>query len=131
MFDYVFLHRELADKFTRELQRLAVPFESRDDQFGHLVAIPEDLDDAVNEEIEALYETLFDESETFFDSEESGKHVAGINITLSDGTVTQAAVRPELMNKVLGVLSFEELNELVETIVECVEHPDTRPFCQR
>ena len=81
MFEYIFLHRELADKFTGELGRLSAPFESRDDQLGYIVAIPEDLDEALVEQVDSLYETLFDESENFFAAEEMGKHAAAIDVT--------------------------------------------------
>lgn len=131
MFDYIFLHRELADKFTGELIRLEASFESRDDPLGLIVSIPEDLDEALVERIDALYETLFDESGDFFADEGAEKNAAALEIELSDGRTTQVTVRPELMNKILGVLSFEELNELVDAIRDGVENPDPRPFCQR
>jgi len=131
MFEYIFLHQALAKKFTSELARLGASFESRDDEFGFIVGLPEDLDESLVERADELYETLFNESESYFEGEEQGTQAAALNITLSDGSITQASVRPALMNKILAALSFEELNELVEAIADSVEHPDPRPFCQR
>jgi hypothetical protein len=132
MFEYIFLHKALSEKFTGRLDSLSVPFESRDDELGIVVSIPEDLDEALVERVDELYETFFDESEDLLRGEgQEEKHVAAIDIRLSDGSVTQASIRPELMNKVLGALSFDELNEFVDAIRDSIENPDERPFCQR
>ncbi len=67
-------------------------------------------------------------------AEEEGQahvHTAGVNVTLSDGRVVQAAVDPKLMQRLLAVISPEELGELVNAVADAVENPDERPFCQR
>jgi hypothetical protein len=40
-------------------------------------------------------------------------------------------VPPALLNRVLSAISVQELNQLVEAIVDSIENPDDRPFCQR
>lgn len=133
MFEYIFSHKNLSDEFCGQLKTMLIPYEAQDDDLGFVVSVSESLDDDVVDQIEAFYDVLMAKSEAMLDaeSEEAGKHVAAITINLKDGTVAQAMVRPELMNKILEVLSFAELNELVEAITEGVENPDNRPLCKR
>lgn len=133
MFDYIFSHKILADEFCEQLKTMSIQHESQNDDLGFVVSVPEDMDDDVADQVESIYDVLMEKSEKILDaeSEAEGKHVAAITINLSDGRVAQALVRPELMNKILGALSFEELNELVEAITDCIEKPDNRPICQR
>lgn len=133
MIEYVFFHQPLADAFIERLGAMSIAYESKADELGIIVAVPEDLDDAVMDALDGYHEELLAQSEDLLNAEAGGteKQAAALNITLSDGRVVQASVRPELMNKLLGALSFEELNELLESIVDSIEHPDERPFCQR
>ena len=133
MFEYIFSHKELSAAFCEQLAKLAIPYASKDDDLGFVVSIPEDLEDGIVEQVEVFYDMLMERSEEMLDAEndEPDRHVAAITITLSDGRITQALIRPELMNKLLGALSFEELNEVVEAITDGVERPDNRPVCKR
>jgi hypothetical protein len=40
-------------------------------------------------------------------------------------------VSPALLNKVMQALDPRELGELVTAVVDAVENPDQRTFCQR
>jgi hypothetical protein len=133
MFEYIFSHKNLADEFCEYLRQMSVPYAAKDDDLGFVVSVSEDLDDELLDQVEAFYDIQMDKSEKLLDaeSEEAGKHVAAITIHLKDGRVAQAMVRPELMNKLLQVLSFAELNEIVESITDSVENPDSRPICKR
>jgi hypothetical protein len=68
--------------------------------------------------------------ETVPDSPES-YHASGVVVNLKDGRTVYAEVRPALLSKVMGAISPEELGELVDAIVQAVEDPDERTFCQR
>lgn len=133
MLEFIFFHRELMDDFRTELDTQAVPYEARDDNLGFVVAIPENLDEAVLDQLDELYEVLLVKSENLLSAGEfaGDKQAAAISINLDDGRTVHASVRPALMNKLLEAISFDELNELVEAITDAVEHPDDRPFCQR
>lgn len=133
MIEYVFFHRSIADTFTARLAALSIVYESKTDELGFVVAVPEDLDEAALDELDALHEELLALSEALLDAAEGGteNQAAALNITLGNGRCVQASVRPALMNKLLAALSFEEINELLEAIVDSIEHPDERPFCRR
>lgn len=133
MIEYVFFHKHLADAFVERLAALAIRYQEKDDELGLIVSVPEDLDDALMDQLDEAYEALLAQSEALLNAESGGteKQAAALNITLHDGRIVQASVRPALMNKLIGALSFEEVNELVEAIVDSIENPDERPFCQR
>lgn len=132
MLDFIFFHQQSLDSFVDHLKQQNIPHETRDDEMGLVVSIPDDLPDEITDPLDEYYETLLDEAESeLSDSDETAeKHVAGLNISLSDGRTTSVAVSPELLNRILGAISIEELNGLVDAIVSSVENPDNRPLCQ-
>lgn len=133
MLEYIFFHKSLADDFTEQLQRLAIHFESKDDVMGFVVAVPEDLDSVLIDQVNDRYETLLAQSENLLMEQDLApeKNIAAITLNLRDGRAVQALVRPELLNRILGVISLRELNEFVEAITDAVDNPDDRPICQR
>jgi len=133
MLDYIFFHQQSLDQFVDHLKRHDIPHEARDDQMGLVVAVPDDLPDEITDPLDAYYERLLDEAESQLSGagETAEKHTAGLNITLSDGRTTAVEVSPELLNRILGAITLEELNRLVDAIVSSVERPDNRPLCQR
>lgn len=133
MLDYIFFHQHSFAQFVARLEQQDIPYEARDDEMGLVVAIADDLPDAVTDPLDDYYEKLLDDAENRLSSadESAEKHTAGLNITLSDGRSTAVEVSPELLNRILEAISFEELNRLVDAIVSSVEHPDNRPLCGR
>jgi len=133
MLDYIFFHQQSLDQFVDYLEQRNIPHEARDDGMGLVVAIPDDLSDEITDPLDDYYERLLDEAENeLSDTDETAeKHTAGLNITLGDGRTTSVEVSPELLNRILGAITVEELNGLVNAIVGSVENPDNRPLCQR
>jgi len=133
MLEYIFFHKSLLEQFLQQLEQYSIPCETRDDAMGLVAAVPEDLDDALIEQIDEIYEALLNDTEELLDTDDnaSEKHAAAISLNLKNGETVEAAINPALLKKVLSVISYAELNELVEAIVDGVENPDHRPFCQR
>lgn len=133
MLEYILFDESSWYGFIDYLRQLGLEPESSVGEDGWLVALPEDLDDAMDAKIEAYYDQLLDNSEAVVTEREGGAnhHVAGVNVTLADGRVVQAAVDPKLMQRLLDAVSPHELGEFVDAVVAAVENPDHRPFCQR
>lgn len=132
MLEYIFYHKLLLSQFVEQLEQRSIPCETRDDAMGLVAAVPDDLDDALVDQVDEIYEALLNQTEKQFDDDEPGeKYGAAICINLKNGDTVDAPVNPELLNRLLTVISYAELNELVESIVDSVENPDRRPFCQR
>ena len=133
MLEYIFFHKQLLERFVEQLDRLSIPCETRDDAMGLVGAIPDDLDDDLVTQVEEIYEALLDDTGKSLDADEKAGelHGAAICLTLKNGDTVDAPINPALLKRILSVISYEELNQLVETIVDGVENPDHRPFCQR
>jgi hypothetical protein len=133
MLEYIFFDERPWRRFIDYLKSLDLEPQATSDDQGWLVALPEDLDDELDEKIEAFYDQMLEMNESLVAQEEGQAqvHTAGVNLTLANGRVVQAAVDPKLMQRLLSVITPEELGELVNLIVDAVENPDERPLCQR
>lgn len=133
MFDYIFFRQENRDLFKKHLQENGIQAELSETHDGMLVSIDEDISDDLLDEIEEYYDSLMTECENIIANEEGQQHLstAGIVLNLKDGSSIQTVVDPSLINRMLTVLSMEELGRFVQTIVDAVENPDKRPFCQQ
>jgi hypothetical protein len=133
MLEYIFFHKQLLEQFLKQLEQQNITCETRDDAMGLVAALPEDIDDALLEQIDEIYEALLGDTEKLLNTDDtaSEKHAAAISLTLKNGETVDAPIDPALLKRVLSVISYEELNELVEAIVDGVENPDSSPFCQR
>ena len=133
MLEYIFFDERPWQRFIDYLKSLGLQPECSSGDEGWLVALPEDLDDSLDEQIEAYYDQMLEMNESLVAEAEGQGHVhtAGVNVTLSDGRVVQAAIDPQLMRRLLEVVTPQELGELVNAVADAVENPDERPFCQR
>ncbi|RLJ18677.1 hypothetical protein DJ030_11590 [bacterium endosymbiont of Escarpia laminata] len=133
MLEYIFFDERPWRRFIEFLQdQEMVPETSKDDE-GWLVMLPEDIDDDLNDRVEAFYDKMLDFNEILVAEAEGEGHVhaAGVNITLKDGRTVQAAIDPKIMRRLLEVVTAEELGDLVNAIADAVENPDQPSICQR
>ncbi|PLY17225.1 MAG: hypothetical protein C0631_01490 [Sedimenticola sp.] len=133
MLEYIFFHATPWEHFIDFLQARGLAHDAAQEEQGFMVRIPEETDDGLMDEIEAYYDRLLDMNEALFIAEEEGQqvHTAGVSVNLSDGRSVQAAVDPKLLNRILESVSIDELGVFINAIVDAVENPDERPFCQR
>lgn len=134
MLQYIFFHKQPYKDFLKFLEGKGVSPESRLDDETFEVMVPEDLDEDLSDEIEDEYDRLFEINQELMNDEElteDGYSVASVDVHLKDGTTSQANMPPELINKIMEVLSPQEFGEVVAYIVDAVENPDSRTYCQR
>lgn len=135
MLEYVFFHPIPFQRFVEFLKSRGLSPVTGGDEETFEVALPEDLDDALSNEIERQYDALMDMNQELFEREQgsdaSNYHAAGVVLNLKDGKTIYADVEPGLLARIMSVLSAEEFGEVVNAIVDAVENPDTRTFCQR
>lgn len=130
MLEYVFFDEGLRDKFVQFLQVRGVQIDTADND-NFLVMVPDDLDDELSDEIDYRYELLLQENADLLESEEGAveKSAAGVRVELSDGTPCMVRLSPELLKRMLGCISMEELRDMVQSIALQVEDPDDLPVC--
>ena len=133
MLNYIFFHEKPFKLFIDflKLNGLTPQTSTEDECFE--VTIPEDMDDGLNDNIEEEYDRLFEMNQDLMENEqqsETNYSMASIDVPLSNGTTSQAMIKPELVNKLMSVLSTQEFSEVIQIIVTAVENPESRSFCQ-
>lgn len=135
MLEYVLFHQKPVELFVAFLKANKVEAETSENDGVYEIKIPEDLDEDLLETIETKYDDLMDMNQELYYMENAPSaenfRMASLNITLKNGEKTSAHVRPDLLGQVLEVISNEELFEIVQSIVEAVENPDARTYCQK
>ncbi len=135
MLEYVLFHEKPLELFVTFLGTHNVKPETSEDDGVFEIRIPEDLDEDVLDQIERKYDELMDLNQQLYYEENApavdNYRMASVAITLKNGQNTMAHIRPELLAQVLEVISDDELFELVKGIVDAVETPDERTYCQK
>lgn len=137
MLEYIFFHRQPYREFLQFLrERDVLPLKEGVDQTdveGFVVYLQDNLDEELSEEIERFYDAMMEMSERLVAAEEEADEYrqVGVAVTLRDGRSVLASVDPDVLNRVLGVISHQQLGELIDAIVDAVENPDERPLCKR
>ncbi|MBI1422210.1 MAG: hypothetical protein GC149_02005 [Gammaproteobacteria bacterium] len=134
MLEFIFFHETPHRLFVDWLKEKGLAPESSIEDETFQVALPEDLDDALYDEIEEKYETFMEMNEEILreeNADEAGYHMAGIAVHLKDGNVSYADIDPKLLGRVMGAITAEEFAIIVDAIVTAVENPQDRTFCQR
>ncbi len=135
MLEYLFFTSRIADKFIQALQerQLAYVQEIESVHGGIVLKIAEGVDDDLWDELDDLYDELSSEDQALLEEgmeDVHAKSTAGIYLQLLGGKRTIAPVDPDVVNRMLSVLSMDEFNAFVETIVRSVETPDDSPICK-
>jgi len=130
MLEYVFFDAGIRVRFVEFLHERGVAAELSDAD-GFIAGIPEDLDDELSDAIDECYDHLLQENADLLESSEGGldRHAAGVRVQLSGGTPCMVRLAPELMARMLGCITLEELRDLVQDIALQVEDPDDLPVC--
>jgi hypothetical protein len=137
MLEYIFFNRKPYQRFLDFLHENGVtPLKEGLDQTdveGLIVYLQDNLDDTLSEQIEAFYDDMMalDEELVMQQQDSDEMSQVGVAVTLNDGRSVLASVAPEVLNRVLSVISHQELGELVDAIADAVENPDERPLCKR
>lgn len=135
MIEYIFFHQKTYDLFCVFLQKNTIPFElstEETDVEGLLVNIPDDLSEEITDSVEDYYDELMDMDEQMvFEESEEDYARAGLAVALSSGDTVFASVNPDVLNRMLSVVSKDEITEFIDAIVTTVENPDVDPFCKR
>lgn len=134
MLEFVFFHKVLAEKFIDKVKSHDIVATLVHEEPAWEVHIPEDIDETADEELNDYYDDLFADDQDMYEQEheaDEGYQAAAIELTLGNGERVYAQTDQKIMGKLLSILTFDELNRLVNDIVFAVENPDSRTICQR
>jgi rubrerythrin len=135
MLEYILFDEKLFQLFIDWLKKHNVDYETRVDEENYEIMVSEDLDEDLQDEIDEKYEELMDMNQDMINEAEKesndGYHMAGVIVTLKDGTISYADVDSRLLAKVVSVITPEEFAQIVTAIADAVENPQPKTFCQR
>jgi hypothetical protein len=132
MLEFIFFDPRPRDVFIAQLEEMGVKSECRQKGDELLVLLSDDTEPNTLDRVEEHYEATLKMSEQLMAEAEGVDHfsLAGVEVNLKNGPV-MATVDPKLLEKLLSVLSFDELGRFVDSIASAVEEPDIRPLCKR
>ncbi|MFW5954191.1 MAG: hypothetical protein ACOCSG_02700 [Guyparkeria sp.] len=136
MYEFTFLTPDRGAGFVKRLEELGLEVRVSEDPIAEeatTIAIPDDTDEDLLEQIEEWYEedTQAAEAELFASGEAETDVSAGVWVQLGDGGSTFAEMDPSVVSRILSVISADELAEFVSRIADAVENPDDTPICRR
>lgn len=133
MLEYVFFHALPYDQFLDYLKAEGLSPETSQEDGVFEARLPDTIDDALSDRIEARYDTLMELNQELFYAEnaESADNfvLAGIDLKLKDDARATALVAPDVIARVLEAITGDEFDEMVAAIVQAVEDPDGKTFC--
>ncbi len=139
-FEYTFFDKGIAEKFaailTEKQYTTLISHDlslSGEDTFD--VKIKEPLDDNAVKSIESIYDDMLfgEQAAQFEDNSEEGvvADSCGVQVQLQNGDFTTIAIHPTIMNKILSVLTIEELQKFLAQAAADIENPKNGPVCSR
>lgn len=135
MLDYILFNEKPYQLFVNWLKEKDIDCEVSRDEEDYVIKVSEKLDEGLLDAIDDKYEEFMEMSQDIIDAEEKDKHegyqMAGVIVTLKDGSISYADIDSKLLSRVISVISPEELGEMVSAIADAVENPQTQTYCQR
>lgn len=135
MLDYILFDEIPYQLFIDWLKGKGVTYEVERDEDNYVIKVSEDLEEDLLDDIDEKYDELMDMNQDIINEAEKenndGYNMAGIVVTLKDGTISYADIDSNLLSRVISVISPEELGEIVCAIADAVENPQPKTYCQR
>ncbi|MCW8899825.1 MAG: hypothetical protein OQK75_06680 [Gammaproteobacteria bacterium] len=135
MLDYILFNENLFQLFIDWLKAKNVAYEVNIDEDNYVIKVSENLDEDLLDDIDEKYDELMDMNQDLINDEEKesndGYNMAGVIVTLKDGSVSYADIDSKLLSRVISVISPEELGQIVTAIADAVENPQPKTYCQR
>lgn len=135
MLDYILFNEKPYELFIGWLKKHGVTYDLSIDDENYIIKISEKLDEVLLDDIDEKYDELMDMNQDIINAEEKVNHdgynMAGVVVTLKDGSISYADIDSKLLSRVVSVISPEELGEIVCAIADAIENPQPKTFCQR
>lgn len=133
MLEYILFSERIRDIFIGWLRKNNIAFTLAGNDEEFLVLVDENIEDSIEEKIEAQYDLLLDESAKEADEDDDSSasmHLVGIQYTDINGDIGQVKIPPALANQVQRSLNASELQAFVQLIADEVTNPDNKSLCQ-
>lgn len=138
--EYLFFDESLAKRFQELCGGMGLKGEIQKglthlDDDTYTVLVKDFMSLNASLQLEELYsDILFGEQAALIEGNSDKGALAdacGVQVQLESGDFTTVAIHPEIMNKILSVLSIDELQAFLSQVAEDVENPKSGPICAR
>lgn len=139
--EYVFFDERLAKRFAGFCQEQGVSTSILSEELHpgeasfSVQLVEEGLAEGLVEQIEETYNDLFfGEQAAQIEGNDGDGALAdacGVQVQLQSGEFTTVAIHPQIMNKILSVLTVDELQSFLSQVAEDIENPKNGPICRR
>lgn len=132
--EYMFFDEALRDRFVAFASEHGIASTVQQDKIaGFVVALPDGLADELQDALEAEYESIMDAQMLLAESDAElvSHHVAGVTVTLADGTTRAVRIPPPIARRLFEHFTPEEVHEIATAIAQSVENPIDGPLCRR
>jgi hypothetical protein len=133
-FEYMFFDEALRDRFVAFASERGIASTVRKDRMeGFVVELPDGLADELQDAVEAEYESIMDEQMLLAESDAElvSHHVAGVTVTLADGTTRAVRIPPPIARRLFEHFTPDEVHEIATAIAQSVESPVDGPLCRK
>lgn len=133
-FEYMFFDAALRDRFVAFASERGIVSTVRKDRMeGYVVELPDGLADELQDALEDEYESIMDEQMLLAESDAElvSHHVAGVTVTLADGTTRAIRIPPPIARRLFEHFTPEEVHEIATAIAQSVENPIDGPICRK
>jgi len=133
LLEYVFFTKQMNDQFTAALDEKNIPYVASTEKVNDsiLIQVSEQDIEPYWDDIDDLYDELAEQDQKLHEAEDETANYdsAGIHIELSNNIHTIAQVNPDVLNRILTVVSADEFSEFIDVIAKSIEKPDDTPIC--
>ena len=133
-FEYMFFDAALRDRFMAFAAERGIASTMRPDTIaGFVVELPDELAAEQQEIVETEYESIMDEQMLRAEADEElvSRHVAGVTLTLADGTTRVVRIPPPIARRLFDHFTPDEVHEIASAIAQGLENPVDGPLCRK
>lgn len=133
-FEYMFFDAALRDRFMAFAAERGIASTMRPDTIaGFVVELPDELAAEQQEVVETEYESIMDEQMLRAEADEElvSRHVAGVTLTLADGTTRVVRIPPPIARRLFDHFTPDEVHEIASAIAQGLENPVDGPLCRK
>lgn len=131
--EYIFFDQSLSQRFMRFATERGIDGTVHTDEMGnYVVALPDDVGDQLDEQLEAEYDALMDEQRTLVeaDEDEDARHLMGVTVSLPDGQSCLVRLPAEYGQRLCQHFSPQEIHDIVTAIARELANPVSGPLCR-
>lgn len=128
--EYILFDQRWADEFLQFLNQHQIPATQKAEGDGISIFVPDDLSD----ELDTLLEAEYDRIMAAHEAEDTGvdnMNRVGIQYQNAAGETCQARIDMDFINRLMEVISIEELQSFVQQLADEIEAGGKKRLCER